>query len=142
MYKEKKFGKVHLIILAIVTLLLGIVSIAGGIVAVINMAHWAKYILVVLLSILGLVLILFACLMLFVSASMIKFAQSVRDGNDSIGIANANLCDTCGRVIKSEDGHCEYCGKKQAHEKSCPECNTNNKKSAQFCTKCGYEFKD
>ena len=120
-------------------------SIYGGIYAVIHMTHWAKYIIVVVASIVGLGLGGFGLFLVSLSFSMINQSKSVRDGNKSIGISGTRLCDKCGRVISKKAEFCEHCGadlQSGTGMKDCPECKTKNSATAAFCEKCGYEFKN
>ena len=144
-YREKRYGKLTFTIVSLMLIALAVASIWGGIYAVLHMAHWAKYIIVVVAIIVGLALGLFGLFMFLMSFSLINKSQSVRDGNKSKGIADTRLCDKCGRVITKAAEFCEHCGSKQETGlglKNCPECKTKNSGTAKFCEKCGYEFKD
>ena len=143
-YKEKRYGKLTFILFALVIIAIAAASVYGGIFAVINMTHWAKYIIVSVTSLIGLGLGGFGIVLFALSFSLINSKQSVRDGNQAKGIANARLCDMCGRVISKKAEFCEHCGQKQQSGlgmKDCPNCKTQNSALAQFCEKCGEEFK-
>ena len=142
-YKEKRYGKLTFILIALVLIALAAASVFGGVYAVINMTHWAKYIIVVVTSLVGLAVGGFGIIMIALSFSLIGTKQSVRDGNSAIGVANTRLCDMCGKVISKKAEFCEHCGGKQQSGlgmKECPECKTKNSALAQFCEKCGKEF--
>lgn len=144
-YREKRYGKLTFVLFALVLIALAAASIYGGIYAVIHMAHWSKYIIITVASIVGLGLGLFGIVLVALSFSMISSSKSVRDGNKAKGIAHTRLCDKCGKVITKHAEFCEHCGAKQQTGlglKACPNCKTKNSGPAQFCEKCGYEFKD
>lgn len=144
-YREKRYGKFAFIVLAILSIALAVGAVWGGVYAVLHMAHWSKYIIIVVASIFGLVFGFFGIFLLLLSFSMINSWKSVRDGNKSIGTANKLLCEKCGRVIAKGALFCEHCGAKQqlGHGmKDCPECKTKNSGDAKFCEHCGYEFKE
>lgn len=144
-YKEKKFGKSALLLVGIVTIALAVASIFGGVYAVLHMSHWAKYIIVSVAGIVGLLLLALGITMLIVVCSMINFSKSVRDLNTGKGLANARLCEFCGKVISKSAEVCEHCGKKLNEGlgmKTCPECKTKNSAKAEFCEKCGKKFEE
>jgi len=144
-YKEKKYGKLTFVLVALILILIAAASIFGGIYAVINMAHWSKYLIVVIASIFGLVVGCFGIFLFAMSFSMISQSKSVRDENSSKGISGTRLCDRCGRVISKKAEFCEHCGGKQESGlglKECPNCKTKNSGAAAFCEKCGFEFKN
>ncbi len=144
-YREKRYGKFTFTLVSLLIIALGGLAIFGGVYAVMHMAHWAKYIIVAVASIVGGLIALFGLLMFFVSFSMSGKSQTVRDGNRAKGINGARLCDNCGRPITKGAIVCEHCGTKQHTGlglKSCPNCKTKNSGMASFCEKCGYEFKD
>lgn len=144
MYREKKYGKGALIVFAIVLIAIAGGSIFGGVYAVNHMSHWSKYIIVSVAGIFGIATAICGFLCLSISFSMINEKQSVRDGNDSIGIANTHLCDKCGRVISENASVCEHCGATQTGKeaKKCPDCGTKNSPTASYCEKCGYKFEE
>jgi len=142
-YREKRYGKLTFCLIAVILVLLAAASVYGGIYAVINMAHWSKYVIVVVASIIGLCLGVFGIFLVALSFSMISQSKSVRDENKSKGIANTRLCDKCGRVISKKAEFCEHCGLKQESGlgmKVCPDCKTKNSGTATFCEKCGKKF--
>ena len=144
-YREKRYGKFLFVLIALVMLALAGGAVFGGVYAVMHMNHWAKYVIVVVAGIVGLMLLAMSVFMLIFSTSMINSWKSVRDGNKSKGLANGRLCDKCGRVITKKAEFCEHCGEKQETGlglKACPNCKTKNSGAASFCEKCGYEFKD
>ena len=144
-YKEKKYGKLTFILFALILVLLAVASVAGGIYAVVNMAHWSKYIIVVVASLGGLILGCFGIFLVALSFSLINQSKSVRDENTSKGIAGTRLCDQCGRVISKKAEFCEHCGNKQQSGlgmKKCPSCKTLNSATAEFCEKCGQKFEN
>ena len=144
-YREKRYGKFTFILFALLLIALACASVYGGVYAVLNMAHWSKYIILVVACIVGLALVAFGLFLILFSFSMINSWKSVRDGNKSKGIANTRLCDKCGRVITKKAEYCEHCGAKQQTGlglKDCPQCKTKNSGNAAFCEKCGYEFKE
>ena len=144
-YREKRYGKLTLILVSLLFMAIGAAAVLGGIYAQHNMQHWAKYVIVAVAGVVALVLVLFGLFMFFLSFSMINQSKSVRDENKSKGIANKRLCDKCGRVITKNAEFCEHCGAKQQTGlglKKCPTCKTENSGTAKFCEKCGYEFKD
>ena len=77
-YREKKYGKLTFILFALVVIALAVASIYGGIYAVIHMTHWAKYIIVVIASIVGLCLGLFGILMFAISEFMIHIKNMMQ----------------------------------------------------------------
>ncbi len=142
-YKEKRYGKLLFVIISLLLVVLGGGAIFGGVYAILKMAHWAKYVIAVVAFIVGGLLALFGIFMFVFSFSLINSWKSVRDGNKSIGTANKNLCEKCGRVIPKGAEYCEHCGAKQqlGHGmKKCPNCKTLNSGDAQFCYKCGTKF--
>ena len=144
-YREKRYGKLSLILFALALIAVGGLSIWGGFCAVEYIAHWVKYVLVVLASLLGVGLIVFGLYAFAISMSMINQSKSVRDGNRSKGVTGVRLCDKCGRPISKKAEFCEHCGAKQQTGlgiKTCPECKAENSATAAFCEKCQYEFKD
>ena len=144
-YREKKYGKLTFILFALILVLIAVASVMGGIYAVVNMTHWAKYVIVVVASIIGLVLGTFGIFLVALSFSLINQSKSVRDENTSKGIAGPRLCDHCGRVISKKAEFCEHCGKKQHSGlgmKKCPNCKAENSALAEFCEKCGQKFEN
>ena len=144
-YKEKRYGKLTFILFAIILVLLAVASVIGGIYAVVNMAHWVKYIILVVASIIGLALGSFGIFLVALSFSLINQSKSVRDENNSKGISGTRLCDQCGRVISKKAEFCEHCGKKQQSGlgmKKCTNCKTLNSALAEFCEKCGEKFEN
>ncbi len=144
-YREKRYGKTAMVIVGLISIALAVAAVWGGVYAVLNMAHWSKYIIIVVAAIVGLFLVFFGGFLILLSFSMINSWQSVRDGNKSIGTANKVLCEKCGRVIAKGAQYCEHCGTKQqlGHGmKDCPECKTKNSGDAKFCEHCGFEFKE
>ena len=138
-YQEKRYGKRELKVMTGIVLAVAIISIVLGVVALINMDHWTKYIVAVLTFVLGLGLLVWSVYLIVIVFSTHDERQSVRDGNETVGTANANLCDKCGRVIEADSVHCEHCGAKQSGKatKTCAKCGAKNKDSAEFCKKCG-----
>lgn len=144
-YREKRYGKTALVLLAILIIALGAGSIFGGVYAVIHMAHWSKYIIVVVACIVGLLLAIMGIFMFFFTFSMINSWKSGRDGNKSKGVSNVRLCDKCGRMITKKAEFCEHCGAKQQTGlglKECPNCKTKNSGAAEYCEKCGHKFEN
>lgn len=144
-YREKRYGKLAFIIFALCVIALAGVAIWGGVYAVLNMSHWAKYVIVSVAGVVGFALLCFGVFLILFSFSLIWKNKSVRDVNKSKGVADVRLCDKCGRVITKKAEFCEHCGEKQQTGlglKVCPECKTKNSGAAAFCEKCGYEFKN
>lgn len=144
-YKEKKFGKFSFVLLGLLSVALAVASVFGGVMAILKMHNWSKYLIMVVAAIVGMILCFFGLFLIVIAFSMINSWKSVKDGNDSIGTANKRLCEKCGRVITKNAVYCEHCGAKQetGHGlKDCPECKTKNSGAAKFCEKCGHEFKD
>lgn len=142
-YREKRYGKFTFVLFALILIALAAASIYGGIYAVLKMAHWSKYIIVVVASIIGLALGVFGIFLVALSFSMINQSKSVRDENKAKGISGARLCDKCGRVISKKAEFCEHCGEKLQTGlgmKVCPDCKTKNSATAEFCEKCGKKF--
>ncbi len=69
-YREKRYGKFTFTLVSLLIIALGGLAIFGGVYAVMHMAHWAKYIIVAVASIVGGLIALFGLLMFFVSFSM------------------------------------------------------------------------
>ena len=144
-YREKRYGKFLFTLIALLLVAIGGGAIFGGVYAILKMSHWAKYIIAVLAFVIGALVALFGLFLIVFSFSMINTWKSVRDGNKSIGTANKNLCEKCGRVIAKGAVFCEHCGAKQERGhgmKTCPQCKTKNSGTATFCEKCGYKFKE
>ncbi len=144
-YKEKRYGKTALILFSLILFALAAASVVGGVIAVIKMTHWAKYIILGVAIAVAVLLISLAIGMFVISLSMINSWKSGRDTNKSIGVSNVRLCDNCGRVISKHAEFCEHCGQKQHSGlgmRTCPNCKTKNSALAKFCEKCGFEFKD
>lgn len=144
-YKQKQYGKLSLVILALIVLILAGCSIFGGVYAVLHMNHWAKYIIVSFAGLVGLFLVTWGILMIIIACSMSGRKRSVRDVNDTKGVEDVRLCDFCGRVISKSAVVCEHCGAKQQTGrgmKICPECKTKNSATASYCEKCGRKFEE
>lgn len=144
-YREKRYGKLTLVLASLVLIALAGLSAWGGFYAVYSMSHWSKYVIVTLAVIVALGLVSLGLAMFLISFSLISKSKSVRDGNRSKGISGTRLCDKCGRPISKKAQICEHCGAKLQTGlgmKDCPECKTKNSATASFCEKCGYEFKD
>lgn len=144
-YREKRYGKLALILFALLSIALAGGSIFGGVYAVIHMSHWSRFVIVSVAGIvgIGLAILGFACL--GISFSMINQKRSVRDRNKSKGISGTYLCDKCGRVISKHANVCEHCGAVQQigkQDKKCPECKAKNNATASYCEKCGYKFEE
>ena len=103
-YREKRYGKFTFVLIALIIIALAGGAIYGGIYAVLNMEHWAKYVIIVVASIVGLLLAILGIFLILFSFSLIGSSKSVRDGNKAKGIANTRLCDKCGRVITKKSG--------------------------------------
>ncbi len=137
-YKEKRYGKKELKILASVVLAIAVASILVGIALTAVLNHWVKFIILGVTLVLGLGLLLFGIYIFIIISSTHDEGQSVRDGNESKGIANATICDKCGRVVGENDEHCAHCGTELARaEKNCVKCGAKNDFHAEHCTKCG-----
>lgn len=78
-YREKRYGKLALVLLALVILALAGGAIYGGIYAVMHMSHWSKYVIIVVACIIGLVLAVFGLFLFFFTFSMINSWKSGRD---------------------------------------------------------------
>lgn len=142
-YREKRYGKLSLILFAFILLALAAASVYGGYMAYIHMSHWAKYVIIVAAGLFALAAGGFGLFIIGLSFSMINQSKSVRDGNRSKGISGTRLCDKCGRVISKHADFCEHCGLKQENGsgmKKCPQCKTKNSATATFCEKCGTEL--
>lgn len=141
-YKEKRYGKKELKILTGIVLAVAIISLFLGISACIDMTHWAKWIILAVSIVVALALGVWGIVLIIIVCSTHDEKQSVRDGNEAKGTANANLCEACGRVIEKDAEHCEYCGAKQEAiaTKVCKECGHKNKGTAKYCKKCGQEL--
>ena len=142
-YREKRYGKRTFIIASLVFILVAILTILCGVVAVVKMAHWSKYIIVSVCSIIGLFFGAIGVFMIIMAPSLIDKQQSVRDENTMKGIADVRLCDKCGRALSDDAEFCASCGAKQlniAGTKTCAKCKHVNKADADFCEKCGEKF--
>ena len=142
-YREKRYGKLLFVVIALAILALAGGAVYGGVYAVMHMTHWSKYLIVSVAGVVGLLLLAVSVFMLIFSTGMINTWQSVRDGNKSKGLANGRLCDKCGRVISKKAQYCEHCGETQEIGlglKACPNCKTKNSGTAEFCEKCGHKF--
>lgn len=143
-YREKRYGKLTLVLASLLLLALAGLSVWGGFYAVYRMAHWSKYVIVTVAIIVALGLVSLGLAMFLIAFSLISKTKSVRDGNRSKGVADVRLCDKCGRPVSKKAQICEHCGAKLQTGlgmKDCPECKTKNSATASFCEKCGYEFK-
>ena len=138
-YKEKRYGKRELKILAGVVLAVAIALVLIAVAVMIDLNHWAKFVVLGCNLILALGLLIFGVFLLIIISSTHDETKSVRDGNESKGIANAKLCDKCGRVMGDKADFCEFCGAEDEEKaiKKCAKCGEKNKGSAQFCVKCG-----
>lgn len=144
-YREKRYGKLALILFGLVLIALAGASVYGGVYAVLHMSHWTKYLIVSVAGLCGIALAIFGFVVLGISFSLINHKRSVRDRNKYKGVSGTYLCDKCGRVISKHANVCEHCGAVQEigkKDKKCPECKTKNNATASFCQKCGYEFKE
>ena len=144
-YREKRYGKTALVLFSLILIALAVASAFGGVIAVIKMTHWAKYIIVSVAGVVALTLLGIGGYIFLFTFSMINSWKSVKDGNKSIGIKDIRLCDKCGRKISKKAEFCEHCGEKQNSGlgmKACPTCKTKNSALAKYCEKCGFEFKE
>ena len=143
-YKEKKINKLGVVLISIASLALAGLSVFGGIMALKNLPLVWGIVLIVLASIVALGLCALGVTLLFISFSMINTKNSVRDSNEAKGLANARLCDACGKVISKSAEICEHCGAIQKTNliKTCPKCKHKINATAGFCEKCGFEFKE
>ncbi len=142
-YREKRYGKLSLILFSILVIALGVAAVYGGIFVYNLIPHWSKYLVIVLAIILGLFLVILGAVMFGVALGMSGRNKSVRDVNSTKGTKYDRLCEFCGRVISKKANFCEHCGKKLNEGtgiKICPDCKTKNKSSAKFCEKCGKIF--
>lgn len=142
-YREKRYGKLTFILFSLIMIALGLAAGLGGVVAVVKMEHWAKYVIVSIAGLVGLFLIGWGLFMFIISFSMTGRSKSVRDVNKGKGVSGVRLCDKCGRVISKNAKICEHCGIKQESGlgvKKCPNCKTKNSAQAHFCEECGYDF--
>lgn len=142
-YREKRYGKTALRLFSLLVIVIGAALIYGGVMALIHHPHWTKYVISVPMFIISIFPIFIGFYMFMITFSMINSWKSVKDGNKSKGIANARLCDKCGRQITKKAEFCEHCGTKQETGlglKSCPHCKTKNSGAAEFCEKCGEKF--
>ena len=144
-YREKRYGKFALILLALALIATGAGSVYGGVYAVMHMTHWTKYLIVAVAGLVGLFFGIFGLAVFGITFSMINQKRSVRDRNKYKGVSGTYLCDKCGRVISKKAKVCEHCGAVQQigkRDKKCPECKTKNNATAAFCEKCGYKFEE
>lgn len=144
-YREKRYGKLALILFALLLIAAGAASIYGGVYAVMHMSHWSKYVIVSVAGLVGAGLGIFGLAVFGISFSLINHKRSVRDRNKYKGISGTHLCDKCGRVISKKANVCEHCGATQEigkRDKKCPECKAKNNATASFCEKCGYKFEE
>ncbi len=144
-YREKRYGKLTLILFSLALVALAVASVWGGIYAFNHIENWARIALLVVGIVVAVCLGGFGIFLFLFSFSMIWQSKSVRDGNKAKGISGTRLCDKCGRVISKKAEFCEHCGENQETGlglKECPNCKAKNSGPAQFCEKCGTEFKD
>lgn len=144
-YREKRYGKTALILFGILSILASLAFGLLGVILLVKIGHWSKWLLLVLLCVIALISLVFGCFCLLVSTGMIWKSKSVRDGNRMKGVSGVRLCDKCGKVISKEAKICEHCGVAQqtGHGlKNCPACKAKNSATAKFCEKCGHEFRD
>ena len=144
-YREKRYGKLALILFALLLIAAAAGSISGGVYAVMHMSHWTKYLIVSVAGLAGLFLGIFGLAVFGISFSLINHKRSVRDRNKYKGVSGTYLCDKCGRVISKKANVCEHCGAVQEigkDDKKCPECKAKNNATAAFCEKCGYKFEE
>lgn len=144
-YREKRYGKLTFVLVALGFIALAAASAFGGIVALSKMVNWTRYLVFALACIVALTSGILGFTMFGLSFSMIWKKKSVRDINKGKGVADVRLCDKCGRVISKKAEFCEHCGMDQQSGtgmKECPECKTKNSATAAFCEKCGHEFKN
>lgn len=147
-YSEAKYGRKHLMTFAILTIILSLALISGGIVLIVfgaTSGETAKIIWMCLvggvLAIIGLVLVAFSIIMFFTSTSMIKVEQgSVKDGNRAIGTVNVVKCDKCGEELPDNATFCSKCGTPVERTKKC-DCGAVNSLDAEYCINCGEKLK-
>ena len=142
-YREKKFGKLALILLALLFIAAAAGAVFGGVYAVIHMTHWAKYVIVSVAGVFAFLTAGIGLYMILISFSMINTWRSVRDVNTTGKVKDVRLCDKCGRVISKHADFCEHCGEAQESGtglKKCEHCGTKNSAAAKFCENCGKEF--
>lgn len=141
-YKEQRYGKSTLILVAIIIIALAVASGFGGAIAVIKMTHWAKYVIVAVAGIVALCLSLLGVAMLVVSAGMSGYRKSVRDIGYAKGVDSDRLCDKCGKLLNKDDEFCTHCGAKQLSQSKrvCPLCKGKSDPEAEYCAHCGHKF--
>lgn len=143
-YQEAKYGRKHLMIFAIVSIILSLALLGSGIALIVvgaTSGETAKIIWMVILgvimAVLGVVFGVFSIIMFFTSTSMIKVDQgSVKDGNRAIGSVNVVKCDKCGEELPDNATFCSKCGTAVEGKKVC-KCGTANSPEAEYCIGCG-----
>jgi len=140
-YKETKITKKQFVKFAICLIIAAVVILTGAILAFAFLSGVVKWVIFIIGLIVGILAGGVGGLSIILSFSMTGIDQSVKDGNSAKGIANAILCDACGRVIKNDAVFCEHCGKKQENDviKTCPYCGAELNGTASFCDECGKE---
>lgn len=141
-YREKRYGKGTLILVAILVLALAIGAGFGGVFAVIKMSHWSKYVILAVAIVVALLLLMLGLAMLIVSAGMSGFRKSVRDIGYAKGVDHDRLCDKCGRLLDKDAEFCTHCGAKQTpiSKRVCPLCKGKSDPEAEYCAHCGHKF--
>ncbi len=141
-YKEKRYGKSTLVVVALVLVALAVAAGVGGVFAVIKMSHWSKYVIVSVAAVAALCLLFLGGSMLVVASGMSGYRQSVRDIGYAKGVDHDRLCDKCGKLLNKEDEFCTHCGAKQTPTGKvvCPLCKSKNDPEAEYCAQCGHKF--
>ena len=141
-YKEHRYGKSTLVLASIIMIALAVAAGFGGVVAVLKMTHWSKYVIVSVAGIVALGLLLLGVSMLVVSFGMSGYRKSVRDIGYAKGVDHDRLCDNCGRLINKDEDFCTYCGAKQTptEKRVCPLCKGKSSPDAEYCAHCGHKF--
>ena len=144
--QEASSGRRKLLLLSIAVWIFSLGSLGGGITLIVfgAMANAVgnKIWMIILgsfLSVIGIVLGVFAVSMLFTSVSMIKHLKgSSKDGNNAGGVVNAILCPKCGEDLHGMV-YCAKCGTYIDGTRKC-KCGKINEPDAQYCVSCGRRF--
>ena len=140
-------GKSGLIGLGIISLVLAVLSVGGGIWLIV----WASNNLAlgvtagniigltggIVLVLLGLLIVYFGIHFVWLGGAIKATKGSIADDNEAIGTINMQKCPNCGSEVSPEDKVCGNCGSSLSKTIYCPKCGEEISATKKFCPKCG-----
>lgn len=134
-------GKTALISVGVITLILSVAAIIGGVLLIINAVSGDA------ISVVGLIFGILLCLLFifgliigiyftWVGSVLVAKKGSVVEDNLGHDTMNAKLCRVCGVELNNES-FCPSCGKSTFSSCSCPKCGFCNYIENKHCANCG-----